>query len=778
MSDSGPANKARRNMLAAALAAGATAPAMARLISTNSSGLIMAGSLLPQPKQLFQDANWNPLIGGKIYTYVAGSLTPKGTFQDAALTIANTNPTVANARGEVMMFGAGAYRIILKDTAGNTIYDVDNIESAASLVNASIAALAAPAGADLIGYRSVTVKSILDEQFRSRSRGVSVVEAAAANTTAILSGMNAAVAYHSSPLYLDAGKYDTNNLQLPQNGGLIGIDVPRQAQPGNFINDSARVDAGSQLWTTDTNGLTNFVTMGVGSQLKNINFWYPQQTKIDNPSTIVAYPSTIKIGTVGAQNSDNAVIKNVSALNCYNFMDIGDGVNSVGRTIIEDVYVNAFNRGFLIRAQNGDLPMLNRCFVENIFTTNPTDLPNLYNHIRTNAVAYAIDYTQGVNMTDCIALSYGYGLRVTNLTWAQIENCLFDYCSVPFTADGADRVMLSNCTFINNYKPGGPSVVVHGTVRQLSFSNCNMGDYYPSIKTGAFHDHTAGTVDYSSCRFTTRFPAILNCGFGHVEVSACGIGYSDVVGQNISINGGPELVAGVQVPLSSLGVTSPAPAGWTFTTPANVTAIAGGIQIQGAGNNTVNWRPGSASAAENNAMYYSVGMFCLEFDFYVTGQAGSPRMDLLILSDALAIAADAFQLCNDASTSDSGLPERQTFHVSLILPWNISASQLRFNLPGQIATTVTRITNLKISEIVLPRGYTGLEFFAGKTRLPSGYFDPQTGGKIWRHNAPPITGYWNVGDRTIQFIPTVGQPKSWICTVAGAPGTWASEGNL
>ncbi len=152
MSDSGPANKARRNMLAAALAAGATAPAMARLISTNSSGPIMAGSLLPQPKQLFQDANWNPLIGGKIYTYAAGTLTPKTTYQDTALTITNPNPTVANARGEVLMYGAGAYRVILKDAAGNTIYDVDNIESSQSIVDSLRQDLGQASGSVIVGF--------------------------------------------------------------------------------------------------------------------------------------------------------------------------------------------------------------------------------------------------------------------------------------------------------------------------------------------------------------------------------------------------------------------------------------------------------------------------------------------------------------------------------------------------------------------------------------------------------------------------------------------------
>ena len=42
----------------------------------------------------------------------------------------------------------------------------------------------------------------------------------------------------------------------------------------------------------------------------------------------------------------------------------------------------------------------------------------------------------------------------------------------------------------------------------------------------------------------------------------------------------------------------------------------------------------------------------------------------------------------------------------------------------------------------------------------------------------PTTGTWAVGDRCINAVPTVGQPKAWSCTVAGTPGTWTSEGNL
>lgn len=44
--------------------------------------------------------------------------------------------------------------------------------------------------------------------------------------------------------------------------------------------------------------------------------------------------------------------------------------------------------------------------------------------------------------------------------------------------------------------------------------------------------------------------------------------------------------------------------------------------------------------------------------------------------------------------------------------------------------------------------------------------------------AAPGVGTWAIGDRVNQTVPVVGQPKGWRCTVAGAPGTWVSEGNL
>jgi hypothetical protein len=52
------------------------------------------------------------------------------------------------------------------------------------------------------------------------------------------------------------------------------------------------------------------------------------------------------------------------------------------------------------------------------------------------------------------------------------------------------------------------------------------------------------------------------------------------------------------------------------------------------------------------------------------------------------------------------------------------------------------------------------------------------GGRTFYAPSAPLIGTYVVGDRVINTVPTVGQPKAWVCTVAGTPGTWVSEGNL
>jgi hypothetical protein len=81
--------------------------------------------LILNGKQQFFDDNRNPLAGGSVAFYQPGTLTPVNTYTDRSLTTANPNPVILDAAGRGVMWGQDsvAYRQIVKDYAGNVIWD-------------------------------------------------------------------------------------------------------------------------------------------------------------------------------------------------------------------------------------------------------------------------------------------------------------------------------------------------------------------------------------------------------------------------------------------------------------------------------------------------------------------------------------------------------------------------------------------------------------------------------------------------------------------------------
>jgi len=89
-------------------------------------------TLAPQGPFRAFDTNGDPLNGGLLYTYVAGSLTtPKVTYTDASGTVANANPVVLDASGYANVWlDTGAYQFVLKNSSGVTQWTLDNITGA------------------------------------------------------------------------------------------------------------------------------------------------------------------------------------------------------------------------------------------------------------------------------------------------------------------------------------------------------------------------------------------------------------------------------------------------------------------------------------------------------------------------------------------------------------------------------------------------------------------------------------------------------------------------
>jgi microcystin-dependent protein len=106
----------------------------------------------PTAKTQFLDAAGAPLVGGKLYTYVAGTTTPQATYTDSTGATPNSNPVILDSRGEANIWlGEANYKFKLTDSDDVEIWTVDYISapttSLSPVLSGNVVVSSASAGA-------------------------------------------------------------------------------------------------------------------------------------------------------------------------------------------------------------------------------------------------------------------------------------------------------------------------------------------------------------------------------------------------------------------------------------------------------------------------------------------------------------------------------------------------------------------------------------------------------------------------------------------------------
>lgn len=173
-------------------------------------------------------------------------------------------------------------------------------------------------------------------------------------------------------------------------------------------------------------------------------------------------------------------------------------------------------------------------------------------------------------------------------------------------------------------------------------------------------------------------------------------------------------------------------------------------------------RPGFFNAAKLVNCYFDVQAgttYINNKDFVMIVWGAS--LDNVTIKDNISvnIPADGFYVGN-TGTSEK-YTNRNLVDSTGAIKWN-SWSAGAGGFTGYYGQTLTEA--LTMQTVCMNRGY-GENAYKGIV-------------KFFVDTAAPVAGTWAVGDRVFNQAPVVGQPKSWVCTVAGTPGTWTSEGNL
>lgn len=182
------------------------------------------------------DNNANPLSGGLLYTYEAGTTTPLATYTTSAGNVAHTNPIVLDSAGrvpnsgEIWLTDGDEYKFVVKTAAGVTIATYDNITGNG---NGILTTLAASSGSSLIGFIAAgagavarTSQAKMRDAVSVKDYGASSSATAAANLAAFKLAVAAVQTGGSLIIPADASFYS-----IDTTGGLsTAIEIDKRMQ--------------------------------------------------------------------------------------------------------------------------------------------------------------------------------------------------------------------------------------------------------------------------------------------------------------------------------------------------------------------------------------------------------------------------------------------------------------------------------------------------------------------------------------------------------------------
>lgn len=114
-----------------------------------------------------------------------------------------------------------------------------------------------------------------------------------------------------------------------------------------------------------------------------------------------------------------------------------------------------------------------------------------------------------------------------------------------------------------------------------------------------------------------------------------------------------------------------------------------------------------------------------------------------------------------------------TLYGGVYLTSTDSEQPLFFTVDAQVASIFVAIANGTAAA-----RFSAFRVLTDAPEVPAAWSDYPENTTIPMAIQAPTIGTHTVGKRIAHGAPAVGSPKGWICTVAGTPGTWVSEGNL
>jgi hypothetical protein len=222
------------------------------------------------------------------------------------------------------------------------------------------------------------------------------------------------------PYYIDGG------IILKKNVSLIGVHGPT---PRGTTHLSKKQPVGSVFAITDKENA--FITVESGTQIKGIQFWYPEQT-IKDPAAIIPYKATIQVSqTNRAQGVYLSCLTFYGEYLAFDFNASRE--NACELMTFEHCYGYPLSGEFIRMDYCYDVPRILHCHVNPAtqrFIGGQYSRAVVDSVIAKKTFAYTINHTDNAQIIDLFTFGTYGGILLDGESYGQLTNFNFDCVAV------------------------------------------------------------------------------------------------------------------------------------------------------------------------------------------------------------------------------------------------------------------------------------------------------------------------------------------------------------
>lgn len=715
------------------------------------------------------------LAGGYAYFYEVGGTTPKTIWLDRDKITTAANPYQLDANGTAQLYGDGLYRIVIKDSAGVTRYDRDNmrftdaVSSGAELNASDYASLAAAVAA--IGSTVATLVISSPQSVTDNLSIPSTLSIRALNTGIITVASGKTLTINSN---ISAGDYQI----FAGSGTVTGLKETRPVWFGAVGNDS----------TDNGTALNNAIAAVSSGRVKVVSGTYRTKSTINMKTGVdlildngaIIKQDAANINLITANNANNWKIQGgkLQGINSGTSLTNSAGifVSNSDDTKVTGVTLNGFGYntgaaelqsgcGIVYYENNTNMTISDNYIDGGLGAAGASDIM-IYNAGGTAIVTGNRTYSansQGIHINPVAAV--GRIIVTGNISKNHIRHGII----AVYGPQLIDSIISNNiCVdngwtgiYIEGESPNSRGAVVTGNI--LLYNGGTSVTMSGGLETGSTGD-------------TPRIIAN-NYIYESGKTSAGAARTYAVPGIKINNQDGSVISNNIIYKATGPGIQWAGNVSLVDAQNNKITDAASGIEVSGSAAATV-----TKLLLKNNTIVFTatdgIGLNLAYFGDtntrgvdisgnHITGRKAGTDKSAIYFNNILK-----GMLCNNTLDNwDIGINQDTYSGVmgsSLIV---------RDNHINNSTLGVTHLTNSSSITFVLNTDFTGTSTKFNETSwiYEASKLLPK---KEFYGTAAPTTLTWAVGDRVIRATPAVGQPKAWVCTVAGTPGTWVSEGNL